>query len=103
MNPQEALDVPRFCIIPPPKNVPGVEQQKGGCVALEEGIDDKTIAGLRALGHNVEGPVVGHERSLFGRGQIVTLLHPSERRCEGVEQVWWAGSDGRADGLAIGY
>ncbi len=103
MNPQEALDAPRFCIVPPPATVPGVEQQEGGHVALEEGIDEKTIAGLGALGHNVEGPVVGHARSLFGRGQIVTLLHPSERGHEGVEQVWWAGSDGRADGLAIGY
>lgn len=103
MNPQEALDAPRFCIVPPPTTVPGVEQEEGGHVALEEGINDEVMIGLRTLGHKVEGPVMGHARSLFGRGQIVTLFHPSERGCDSVEQVWWAGSDGRADGLAIGY
>ena len=74
-------------------------------MALEEGIDETTIAGLKDLGHNVEGPVCGHDRAVFGRGQIVSLLHPSVRGgvSDGVEQVWWAGSDGRADGQAIGY
>lgn len=95
MNPQEALDAPRFCIIPPPKDVAGVEQDRG-CVALEEGINNSTILKLKEMGHCAEGPVMGHHRALFGRGQIIT-------KSEGVEQVWWAGSDCRADGQAIGY
>ena len=101
MNPQEALDAPRFCIVPPPKSVAGVEQDSG-CVALEEGIDDSVILKLKTLGHSIEGPVSGQNRALFGRGQIISLSNPAVRG-EGAEQVWWAGSDCRADGLAIGY
>ena len=44
-------------------------------------------------GHTVQ-PVSGHGRAIFGRGQII-------RRLGG--NVWEAGSDPRADGLAIGY
>ena len=51
MNPQEALDAPWFCILPPP-----------GGVALEDGISKSTITKLRAIGHDVVGPVAGHER-----------------------------------------
>ena len=96
MNPQEAVDAPRFCIVPSRKDVPGVEQDRGG-VAIEDGIPDVVISELKSLGHNVIGPVVGEQRKLFGRGQIIRLC-PVEG-----ENVWWAGSDGRADGLAIGY
>ena len=96
MNPQEAVDAPRFCIKPSCKDVPGTEQDHGG-VSLEDGISDNVIAELKSLGHDVIGPVVGRQRSLFGRGQIIRLC-PVEG-----EGVWWAGSDGRADGLAIGY
>ena len=96
MNPQEALDAPRFCIVPSPQRVSGVEQEKG-CIALEEGISDTVMEELRALGHDVAGPVLGHSRSVFGRGQIICSRPVNE------ERVWWAGSDGRADGLAIGY
>ena len=86
MNPQEALDAPRLCILPPP-----------GGVALEDGISESTITKLRAIGHDVMGPVTGHERCVFGRGQIITSC-PVDG-----ERVWWAGSDGRGDGQAIGY
>lgn len=126
MGPQEALDAPRFSILPPPSDntVPGVDANKRG-VAIEEGISLETIMKLKEMGHNIQGPVLGHNRALFGRGQIIlsrpiVLSRKSESwsaedvngggggggggtgTIEG-EQVWWAGSDPRADGLAIGY
>ena len=129
MDPQEALDAPRFSVLPPPSDntVPGVDTNKRG-VAIEEGISLETIMKLKEMGHNIQGPVLGHNRALFGRGQII-LSRPTvptrSRRSESWsaedvnggegggmgggaavtegEQVWWAGSDPRADGLAIGY
>ena len=99
MNPQEALDAPRFCIVPSAQNTPGVEQALDkGCVGLEDGIPAGTVAELRALRHEVTEPVTGHERGLFGRGQII-----ASRSVDGGRRVLWAGSDGRGDGLAIGY
>lgn len=96
MNPQEALDSPRFCIMPP-STVPGAGNATGG-VALEEGILDSVVDALRTLGHCVIGsPVTGHDRRLFGRGQII-VPRPVDGRT-----VWWAGSDGRGDGQAVGY
>ena len=95
MNPQEALDAPRFCITPP-STVSGSETTGG--VALEEGISDSVVEALRTLGHCVIGPpVTGHGRRLFGRGQII-IPRPVDGRT-----VWWAGSDGRGDGQAVGY
>ena len=37
----------------------------------------------------------GHARAVFGRGQII--------RRDRTSGVLWAGSDGRADGMAIGF
>ena len=121
MDPQEALDAPRFSVLPPPSDdtVPGVDTNKRG-VAIEEGISLGTIMKLKEMGHNIQGPVLGHNRALFGRGQIIvsrpialsrkSLSGSMEEGREGGgvevtegEQVWWAGSDPRADGLAIGY
>ena len=83
LDPQAALDQPRFCI---------EDGAAGGRVALEEGIPAGTIARLEEMGHPV-ARVSGHERALFGRGQII--LRDSERG------VLWGGSDPRADGCAM--
>ena len=92
MNPQEALDRPRLCI----------DASGDYKVCLEEGIPEETIQGLRELGHKVQGPVQGHARSLFGRGQIITKK--KGRVKDGEERtVYWAGSDPRGDGMAIAY
>ena len=93
MDPQEALDHPRFYIT-------GVgEGRSSGDVAssrvqVEEGLPEETIAGLRARGHSVDGPVSGHARSVFGRGQVI-YRDPAG--------VLWGGSDPRSDGCAIGW
>jgi gamma-glutamyltranspeptidase/glutathione hydrolase len=77
LDPQQALDHPRFCV-------------GGDRVFLEEGLP---ASGLAALGHDV-APVTSYGRSLFGRGQIII------RQPDG---VLFGGSDPRADGCAIGY
>jgi gamma-glutamyltranspeptidase / glutathione hydrolase len=82
-NPQEALDMPRFCI---------EDGTAGGTVALEEGIAADVCNELEALGHPIR-MVSGWERALFGRGQII-IREPKTG-------VLTAGSDPRADGCAM--
>jgi gamma-glutamyltranspeptidase/glutathione hydrolase len=94
VDPQAALDRPRFCI-----TEPGAAPQEGaprhagaGGVALEEGIPEETMVRLQEMGHPV-GVVAGHNRALFGRGQII-LRDPQSG-------VLTGGSDPRADGCAM--
>lgn len=83
LDPQAALDLPRFCI---------EVEESGGPVALEEGFPFHVSSGLEKLGHPVYG-VRGYDRSLFGRGQVI--LWDAETG------VLVAGSDPRADGCAM--
>ncbi len=83
LDPQSALDLPRFCI---------EDGTAGGGVALETGISDETTADLTGRGHPVRR-VTGWERALFGRGQVI-LRDPETRLLTG-------GSDPRADGCAL--
>jgi gamma-glutamyltranspeptidase / glutathione hydrolase len=83
VDPQAALDRPRILI------------DAGDCagqIMLEEGISVDTASALEATGHTVQ-TVSGYERAIFGRGQII--------RRDPVSGVLWAGSDPRADGLAM--
>ncbi len=83
LDPQTALDRPRFCLH---------AQRANGLVALEEGIPEATLRALQAMGHPVER-VTGMVRALFGRGQIILR--------ERETGVLWGGSDLRADGCAF--
>ena len=85
LDPQAALDRPRFCIDP---------ATAGGAVALEAGLPAALVDGLRSRGHPLRAGISGYERSLFGRGQII------RRDPDG---VLWGGSDPRADGCALGF
>jgi gamma-glutamyltranspeptidase/glutathione hydrolase len=85
MNPQEALDSPRFCIM---------GGLAGGKVALEEGIPIEVMSQLAVMGHEVI-PTTGYSRKIFGKGQII-LRNPETG-------VLISGSDPRADGMAIGW
>mmetsp|Transcript_14230 Transcript_14230/g.15769 ORF Transcript_14230/g.15769 Transcript_14230/m.15769 type:complete len:87 (+) Transcript_14230:308-568(+) len=86
MNPQAALDEPRFCI--------GVEGE--GLIDFEEGTSEKVLKTLAAMGHKVNAKVLIHgERSRFGNGQVI-IRDP-------VTGALQAGSDPRADGMAIAY
>ncbi|MCU0502681.1 MAG: gamma-glutamyltransferase family protein [Anaerolineae bacterium] len=83
LDPQVALDRPRFCI---------VGGTAGGDVGIEEGIPPQTLRTLKEMGHPAHA-VSGHDRSLFGRGQIIL--------CDSATGVLCAGSDPRADGCAM--
>jgi len=85
LDPQAALDRPRFCIEP---------QAAGGAVAIEEGVPEETFLRLKEMGHPVEW-IRGMGRSLFGRGQII--------RRDPTTGVLCGGSDPRADGCAMVY
>ena len=63
---------------------------------LEGKIADEVVAELAGLGHPVER-VTGVYRASgkLGRGQLIARDRESG--------VLWAGSDGRADGAAVGY
>ncbi len=82
LDPQAALDMPRFCID---------DGTSGGEVALEQGIPAQTMAELEERGHPVR-EVSGWERALFGRGQVILRDKKSG--------VLAGGSDPRADGCA---
>eukprot|EP00563_Minutocellus_polymorphus_P000766 CAMPEP_0181028142 /NCGR_PEP_ID=MMETSP1070-20121207/4518_1 /TAXON_ID=265543 /ORGANISM="Minutocellus polymorphus, Strain NH13" /LENGTH=594 /DNA_ID=CAMNT_0023105387 /DNA_START=109 /DNA_END=1893 /DNA_ORIENTATION=- len=86
VDPQRAVDLPRFCI---------ADGTKNGVVMLEEGFDDEVVKELSAMEHNYQSGVTSYARSVFGRAQII-----KRDRSTG---VLWAGSDGRADGCALGY
>jgi len=85
LDPQAALDRPRVCLD---------HGKPDGSVAVEEGVPRETVANLAARGHPVF-PVSGHERALFGRGQVI-VRDPETG-------VLGAGSDPRADGSAAGF
>jgi len=86
LDPQAALDEPRFCISVDPPHGP---------VNLEEGLSEATVAALAARGHEVQ-VVDGISRtSIFGKGQVI-MRDPETG-------VLVAGSDPRADGTAAAY
>eukprot|EP01094_Clydonella_sp_ATCC50884_P023655 TRINITY_DN5730_c0_g1_i1.p1 TRINITY_DN5730_c0_g1~~TRINITY_DN5730_c0_g1_i1.p1 ORF type:complete len:554 (-),score=142.64 TRINITY_DN5730_c0_g1_i1:40-1701(-) len=96
MSPQQALDMPRFCIGPGHTGCVGA-------VAFEEGISDESVRELIAKGHEVsQRGVSSHERALFGRGQIIRR-GPAATPLANVHSsaVLCAGSDPRGDGCAI--
>jgi gamma-glutamyltranspeptidase / glutathione hydrolase len=63
MDPQEALDSPRFCI---GKNMPQVDGAlEGSTVYLEDGITPEVVEGLAKLGHDIK-VAKGPDRMLFG-------------------------------------
>lgn len=86
LDPQTAIDAPRFCI---------GDGTIDGVVLLEEGFHVNAIVKLESMGHNMKANVSGHDRHWFGRAQIITRDRDSGVLC--------AGSDGRADGCAMGY
>lgn len=74
MNPQEALDAPRF------------QWTEGNAVLVEADFDEATAAGLSKRGHDLR---VSPDSGSFGRGQIIwrapdgTLCGATEKRTDG--------------------
>ncbi len=85
INPQEALDRPRWCLTAGTPN---------SMIALEEGIPVATMSRLAELGHNIK-PVSGQGRAVFGSGQII--------RRDPASGGLFGGSDPRKDGLVAAY
>lgn len=85
LDPQAALDRPRFCL---------EEGSPAGVIQVEEGIPRKAIQQLAGMGHQVAA-VRGHDRVVFGRGQVI-LRDPATG-------VLWGGSDPRADGCVMSH
>jgi gamma-glutamyltranspeptidase/glutathione hydrolase len=85
LNPQSALDRPRFCI---------VNGEAGGATAFEDGISPDTLQELSLMGHPIE-PASSNLFGVFGLGQVI--LRNAENG------VLCAGSDHRADGCAMTY
>lgn len=83
MDPQSALELPRFCI---------ADGSAGGELSLEQGIPRKVCAELAERGHPVR-KVRGWERALFGRGQVIMRDESTA--------ILAGGSDPRADGCAM--
>ena len=84
MDPQRALDQPRF----------SVDVEQSGRVRVEEGTSSEVVEALEALGHR---PLVvtGDDRLLFGTGQILTI-DPDTKVVTG-------GTDPRHDGIVAGW
>ncbi|MDJ0601831.1 MAG: gamma-glutamyltransferase family protein [Crocosphaera sp.] len=77
MNPQAALDAPRWRFL------------EGNRILLERGIAPEIIQGLKQRGHDVKlAP-----ETMFGKGQMILKN----------KGILIAGSEPRADGLALGY
>jgi gamma-glutamyltranspeptidase / glutathione hydrolase len=92
-SPQQALDMPRFCINVLPEGGVGADDP-GGQVSIEKGFDFETLAELRRMGHRVT-PISGQQRLIFGGGQII-VRDPQTGILTG-------GSDPRKDGCALGW
>jgi gamma-glutamyltranspeptidase/glutathione hydrolase len=86
LNPQAALDAPRFCV--------GGDYQMGDLIYIEEGIKPDVISGLKKLGHSIQ-VTTDMDRAVFGRGQIIRT------HWDDGQLVYSAGSDPRGDGAAM--
>jgi gamma-glutamyltranspeptidase/glutathione hydrolase len=85
MDPQAALDAPRFCL---------EGGNPAGAVLFEPLIPQSSLDSLKMKGHIVK-TITGLARSVFGNGQII--------RRNPTTGVLWAGTDPRCDGAALGY
>ena len=85
MDPQSAIDEPRFSIYDDPPN---------GDIWVEDSIPVATISALARLGHPVRPASGALRTSVVGQGQII-VRDPETG-------VLWGGSDPRGDGCATG-
>lgn len=93
LNPQQALDMPRFRLNAELGRGVGAEDP-GGEVFLEKGFDAGILESLRGKGHQVTVQT-GRDRVYFGGGQVIWR--------DPTNGVLIAGSDPRKDGCAMGY
>ncbi|ODQ80701.1 hypothetical protein BABINDRAFT_160934 [Babjeviella inositovora NRRL Y-12698] len=103
-NPQESVDSPRICLCAHPDQT-SLDRGKGPdgpvstpvtLVAVEEGMPQETIDGLKALGHEVK-VYPYNNRGLFGRAQII------RNESKNGQLIYAGGSDNRGDGAAVPF
>lgn len=92
MEPQQALDMPRWQLASPEDGLGSVDA--GGLVKVESSWDVSVLAELAARGHEL-APVDGLSRTVFGMGQIIVR--------DPITGVLTAGSESRSDGCAVGW
>eukprot|EP00879_Flechtneria_rotunda_P004254 GHRR01004503.1.p1 GENE.GHRR01004503.1~~GHRR01004503.1.p1 ORF type:complete len:608 (+),score=203.40 GHRR01004503.1:170-1993(+) len=92
MDPQAALDTPRFCIDGLDSAI-GPTSALESYVLLEEGSNQESAEQLSAKGHNVS-TVSGFGRAIFGKGQIILRTE---------DGVLCGGSDPRGDGAVLAW
>eukprot|EP00210_Caulerpa_lentillifera_P006247 g5966.t1 len=90
MNPQSALDAPRFCLTDMDSSV-GLDSVEESKVSLEKGVDREIAHGLQSRGHQVREE---DELCFYGRGQVILRTKTG---------VLCGGSDPRADGCVLGW
>ena len=78
---QTTLDSPRFCISADVPDDASKEGDIGTKVYLEDGIRPEVVEELKKMGHDVE-LLTGHERAMFGRGQVSSLRLSHHRLVE---------------------
>lgn len=88
VDPQAALDGARFQL---------EDGLPAGKVWLESPLEGDIANGLKELGHEII-IINGHDRHLFGIGQIIMKVDKGT-----AQPVLWAASDSRGDGCAIGH
>ncbi|RTH37033.1 gamma-glutamyltransferase [Thermus scotoductus] len=98
LNPQAALDRPRWQVVPGRGGDASRGEKPGDRVILEPGIPQATALVLKDLGHRVAYEV---EPGLFGRGQVI--LRRGQAQGGHAEEVLVAASDPRAEGLGLAW
>jgi gamma-glutamyltranspeptidase/glutathione hydrolase len=93
MDPQSAIDAPRFSILAGPAGVDPVN----GPLSLEVHTPIAVVDGLKALGHDSAPRSVQVDKYGLQTGKAQIILR------EPATGVLCAGSDGRGDGMAIGW
>lgn len=113
MDPQAALDAPRFCIAPAAGDLQDKRSDTpwtadGSLVVhFEEGFSREVADVVDMAGYRVVRGVSGHARRMFGRGQCIVARPDGSYKWKGPGGghgcILWGGSDGRGDGCAAGY
>ena len=85
LDPQAALDAPRFSIHEDPPDGP---------VLAEPSLGEAALSGLEARGHPIERLSGVRRLAALGRGQVIVRAD---------DGVLWGGSDPRSDGCAVGW
>ncbi|XP_042899264.1 glutathione hydrolase-like YwrD proenzyme [Parasteatoda tepidariorum] len=101
MDPQVALNQPRFFVGDPRPNV--TYQTSFNVICLEGGIDEGVITSLQKKGHTVR-QYTQHKREIFGKGHVIARSTLFDKDSDARSRhSWWSGADYRVDSSAMGF